>query len=78
MLTVKKVEVWQTSDGVTHTSKAMADQYVLNAEMVSELTIAGYGADEAQDIINFLSGRRRGLVNDWLNACENLEKEILK
>lgn len=79
MLTVRKVEVWETSDGVKHTSKAMADQYILNAEMVRELTTsAGYGDNEAQDIVNFLSGRRRGLVRDWLDACEKLEKESLK
>lgn len=32
--------------------------------------------DEAQDALNFLSGRRRQ-VRDWLDKCDALEREAV-
>lgn len=73
-LVIRKVETWETSDGVIHATHAMAEHYVLNREMVDELmSWIDVDASKAQDILNVFTSRRPQ-VRIWLDACDKMEK----
>ena len=74
--TINKVTMWQTSDGQVHSSEEMAQQYVANADLRDALeeVIGTHGSYDAQDILNFLSGRSKQ-VRDWLDANDAAMKK---
>lgn len=77
MLIITSKKVWETSDGATHTTHAMAVQHVCNAILVDLLVRDDRNAHEAQDLINNLSGYRKQL-REWLDACDAMEKASLE
>lgn len=82
---IKKITKWQTSDGTEHSSKAMADQFILTTELVSILAdqrpwARGDDLDPkhtAHDVLNTLSSYRTK-VREWLDACDAMEKAALR
>lgn len=72
-ITVSKVTTWQTSDGVQHTSRELADQYVLQT-MMQEM-LANYGLQSAaiSDVLTALVGNRPH-VRAWLDSCDTLDR----
>lgn len=80
MLTIKKVEVWETSDGVVHASKEMAEQHICNnifRDDLKNFLSCILSNTKAQDILNFLSGRPQQ-VREWLDANDAAEKASLR
>lgn len=79
MITVKKIEKWETSDGVVHSSQEMAHQYIMNAEMCADLGEAIYLRQDvdAQDIVNWIASNAKR-VRAFLDACEAMEKAGLR
>lgn len=73
---VEKVQAWRTSDGVYHSGPKMAEQHVLNAELMDYIGEVPGRYTDAQDILNTLSGNRK-LVRSWLDACDAMEREAL-
>lgn len=74
---IEKVEAWRTSDGTFHSGPKMAEQYVLNAELLQYIGEVPSRYSDAQDILNTLSGNRK-LVRQWLDACDAMEREALE
>jgi hypothetical protein len=72
---IKQVAMWRTDDGAVHTTKEMAEQHILNHELVTFVQGCGY-PDSAQEIVNSISGNRK-LVHDWLDACNAMERASL-
>lgn len=71
---IEKVQAWRTSDGVYHSGPKMAEQHVLNAELIE---IIGKEPGDAQDILNIFSSNRKKL-REWLDACDAMEREGLE
>lgn len=76
-LIISKIEKWLTSDGVEHTTKEMAEQHVINDEFVASLIRDDRTRDQAQDLVNEISGRR-DILRRWLYACDAMEKASLR
>jgi hypothetical protein len=78
-ITITKVTKWETSDGKIHSSKEMADQHVMNDEIVKSIDAAIYieaGCD-AQDFVNWMASNAR-MVREFLDACDAMEKASLR
>ncbi len=74
MLVIKKIETWETSDGAKHHTHEMAEQYVLNEELLDDMVEQlGITRDAAQDILNFFGGRRPA-IRCWLDSIDKMEK----
>jgi hypothetical protein len=71
---ISKITKFRTEDGTEHSTREMAEQFILNAEL---LEILGASVLEPQDILNTLSSHRQK-VRDWLNACDAMEKAALR
>lgn len=72
---IEKVQAWRTSDGTYHSGPKMAEQFVLNAELIG--VIGDLSGRDAQDVLNALSGNRK-LMRQWLDACDAMEREGLE
>lgn len=75
-ITMRKVEVWETSDGVRHTTKEMAEHHIINWEMINLFGDFSH-YDHAQDVLNLISDNREAFRR-YLDACDALERAILK
>lgn len=73
---IKKIEVWETSDGARHSNHSMALQHVLNTEVIEIFTQHDYPAADAQDIVNLITGNIPKF-REFLDACDKAEKEIM-
>lgn len=74
---IKKVEVWETSDGVKHTTHEMALQHLANEELLDLLVRDDRTRDQAQDLLNDIGNYRKGL-RAWLDACDAMERASFK
>jgi hypothetical protein len=70
---IEKITKWRTSDGVEHSTQEMAEQYLLNDELLGCLARNDRTWDQAQDLLNDLSNYRKEL-RAWLDACDAMEK----
>lgn len=70
---IKKVEAYQTIDGVLHSSRQMARQHLANVAM---LTLIEHQTANGQDVLNALSGDLAA-VQEWVTACRLLERAAL-
>jgi hypothetical protein len=75
MLTITKKEVWETSDGVTHTSREMAHAYILNAD-ICELFDHLENSAEPQDIVNTITSNAKA-IREFLDACDAMERKVM-
>lgn len=70
---IKIIHKYTTPDGAEHTTIEMAEQYLLNSEMAAFLGARMAHGDDAQDIMNIISGNRQRF-RAWLDACDAMEK----
>jgi len=78
MMTVRMITVWETSDGEKHPSQEAANAYVLNNDLRDALAdVLGDCHYDAQDILNFLSGRSKH-VREWLEANDAAMKKVME
>lgn len=74
MITIHEVKKWRTSDGVEHSSHAMAVQHIAMLALIEVLADNGLMTrDVAQDVLNIL-GSHRTDVRGWLDSCDAMEK----
>lgn len=73
---IVKFMKWRTEDGEEHTTPEMANQHILNLQMI-EVMASHFSSDSAQDVLNLFSGHRK-LVREWLNSCDAMEKAALR
>jgi len=79
MITTEKIIKWRTSDGAEHSSKEMADQHVLNAEICQNISERLYlrGDVDPQDIVNWMTSNAKQ-IREFLDACEAMERASLR
>lgn len=76
-MNIEKVTAWRTSDGVYHSGPKMAEQHIRNKRLADALQEIMDDKTDAQDVLNFLTGRRVEVVQ-FLAACDAMEKEALE
>lgn len=77
MITIRKVEAWETSDGVKHSTHEMALQHLANTELLDLLVRDDRTRDQAQDLLNDIGNYRKEL-RAWLDACDAMERASFK
>lgn len=75
MLTVRKKEVWETSDGVTHTSEEMAHAYILNANIC--VLFDHILEVDSQDIVNVITSNAKA-IREFLDASDAMERKVME
>lgn len=70
---VCKVTKWRTSDGVEHSSRAMADYHILTERLAADLKPYLDSAPEPHDVLNLISSRAKD-IREWLDAGEHMTK----
>lgn len=75
-ITIKKVEIWTTSDGVQHPSKEAAEQYVLCHDLIEMLCERCHlNERSAHDVLNLVYSER-AMVRFYLDLSEKMLKEV--
>lgn len=73
---ITKFTKWRTEDGIEHSTQEMAEQHILNEELLDRLVRDDRTRDQAQDLLNDLTNYRKELRR-WLDACDAMERASL-
>jgi hypothetical protein len=77
-MTIKEVTMFETPDGVKHSSMTFAEQHEANHALEEHLRKRMWNGIDAQEVINLLTDKpTMKLVRDLFNKIDALEKEVM-